>query len=179
MSTLPTDRTIANTAAEHVADHNVLHGVLNTQRLWVPPAAMSILAGTPAITVFGSKYAGWAFDQTSVESVMALVEFPQNWVTYTAKLKVVSGSTGVARWDVQAITLAAADNVTTPTYASITGAPQDESLTGNILADVDVSGSVSAASPLHAFKIERTANHANDNLAADAYLLGIEFTKAS
>lgn len=183
MPDLSTTRTVDNTPAEHVSDHNDAHGKINTlynvhttgQRLWVPAAAFSLVEGTPAATVFGSpRFSGWALDAAVDEAVGAMVGFPEDWTSYSAQVYSVSTGAGIARVDLQRFTLTAAANLAT---AAFTSDIIDLSHTANLLA-VSAHAGGAIDGPTY-FRVHRDANHANDTLAADAIFLGVVFNKAS
>lgn len=62
--TLPTDRTTANTAAEHVSDHNTLHGFYNG-------SVTAVAQGTDGATRASSTYGPWSTPWTCPITVAA------------------------------------------------------------------------------------------------------------
>lgn len=96
MAALPT-RTVANTAAEHVADHNALHARYNREQTAAPAIAAGAGAGTsPTVSVSGTDASGEVSVTTGTTPAAGLLA-TLTWVTaYSSAARVVLCATNAA-----------------------------------------------------------------------------------
>lgn len=175
MTTIP-ERTVANSAAEHVSDHNELSDAYNDEELWIPAEAFSALTGSPALTTFVSKYRGWALDASSDEAVYTTISLPPHWSTWRGYILSTAAATGTAVLDLQAVDLSSTDDMNAATYASVTEA-KSISITTNLLNWTTIGEATSPAGVMAAIKLVRDADNGSDTLAADLIFLGLHLIK--
>ena len=144
--------------------------------LWLPANQFGAVTGSPTLT--GNT---WYLDATSDEAVSTSTVLPADWSTYDVHVlwtHVGGTATNVARLTTISTTWTAGQAVLF--YESDTGNVDGTAGASLTIIDTTTNSGVTAPSSGYlSLQITRDADHANDNLAVDAVILGARLVKAS
>lgn len=181
VSTLPANRTTANSANDHVSDHNVLVTAYNTQSRLLDSSSLTSFTGTPALSNLNGTVPAWLLDAAATEALVSRVEFPADWTsahidfiwapTTSASGNVVLQALGLTFGDGELI---AAAYTTLATATSAVPATQYTAKVTRVVTGYSIS-----PGKVHAFQFARIGGDGADTYAADIGLVAVRFTKAS
>lgn len=155
-----------------------------TQTVWVPALAMlaATTNGAAAVTAETSTNAvmtqGFAFDDTTTESVQFTVSFPESWNAGTVAVRAhwYSSTTGNVVWSVSGTCLE--DNGAIDATFGAAQSVTDSATAANRNCISDLTDGITLANAgapsMAVFRVQRDTASASDTLSADAVLLGVE-----
>lgn len=156
-----------------------------TQKEFVGAGEFMSHTGSPALTQVGTGLVfGWALDAAADESITALWRVPQDWDSSTAITAKVfwaaNAVAGDAIFDLATIGLVSSESVNVAgNVDSVTMTTDGTAYDLNITSALTIAAVELAAGDMMAINLNRDANNAADTLAADALILGVEFTYTS
>lgn len=179
MTTLPA-RTAESTAAEHRADHTALASKYNADRLWVPASAITNPSDNTMKQLGSTPFYGKTLDQTTDEMARVSVDIPPDWTTYSVYARLSTTATaGNVRVDWQGVTVAHGGDPTIVSFATL-DTPSTIVVYDEFLTVYSATGLSAPAEDTHLeIGLLRDANHADDTLAADLWVLGFMFEKVT
>ena len=153
-----------------------------TKYLFFPAREFQPEGANPSVMTVATHAIGWGLDPASDEAITTSFRIPDNWATgtdATAKIYWAANDalSTVVRFDVITVPLAedeltsGAGNTDTLDDTEVSATAYDLNVTGAITIAASTEW---AAGDLIFLSINRDANHANDTLAADCIVLGIE-----
>lgn len=150
------------------------------ERLWLPPASLATMTGTPASAALSSTAHYLLFDAAAIEASAGSFIPPAHWASTHVDLYWVNAvaAAGDVVWRLDWKSAGDGELVTGPTAAPQVTAAAPEA-TGTV--EVTRIGSAIAYTPgeYGLVKIQRRATDAADTLANDAGVLGILLSRAA
>jgi hypothetical protein len=154
-----------------------------TKTLWIPAQSFSLHTGAAALGLLaGTMGSGWAMDAAADEAITTSFRVPDNWKAasdatiylYWAANDATGGKK--CYWEFTSVPLAedelttGAGNVDTMNDTEVSSTAWDL----NVSAGTTITASTEWAAGDYVFlKVMRDADHASDDLAVDAYVIGV------